>query len=163
MFFFYDCKAYKREKWIGNRSIPNYFLNDKRRLSSQMFCKKIMLWFLTALLAANTLLCLPGVAGAEEQDLRDGMKLDQADAAQEELEVPEGTVSFTPSTSATNSVYNALMMSLAAVDNTTLVINPGETYEFENIDTAGRAITSNASAKNDITYDLVTYKADHAC
>ncbi|MGW9572815.1 hypothetical protein [Paenibacillus terrae] len=125
-----------------------------------MVCKKIMIWFLTALLAANTLLCLPNVAGAEEQDTRDGVEQNQADTVQEELEVSDGTVSFTPSASATNSVYNALMMSLAAVDNTTLVINPGETYEFENIDTAGRSITSNASTKNDISYDLVTYKAD---
>ncbi|MGG1652824.1 hypothetical protein [Paenibacillus sp. NRS-1780] len=126
-----------------------------------MFCKKIMVWFLTALLAANTLLCLPGVAGAEEQDLRDGMQLDQADTAQEELEVPEGTVSFTPSTSATNSVYNALMMSLAAnVEYTSIPIDPGETYEFENTDTISKSIYSNASESKGILYDSVSYKED---
>ncbi|MBE0336611.1 hypothetical protein [Paenibacillus sp. 23TSA30-6] len=62
-----------------------------------MFCKKIMVWFLTALLAANTLLCLPSVAGAEEQDTRDGVEQNQADTAQEELELSDGNVSFTPS------------------------------------------------------------------
>lgn len=125
-----------------------------------MICKKVVVWFLTSILAINTLLCLPVLAGAEKQEAAGGIQQDHAGLVQEEQELSDGTVSFNPPTSATNSVYDALMMSLAAVDNTTLVINPGETYEFENMDTAGRAITSNASTKNDISYDLVTYKAD---
>ncbi|ASR45355.1 hypothetical protein B4V02_00835 [Paenibacillus kribbensis] len=125
-----------------------------------MLCKKVMVWFLTAILAMNTLLCLPVVAGAEGQDARDGIQHGQADMVQEKMGLSEEKIPFNLPTSATNSVYNALMTSLAVVSNTTLVINPGETYEFENIDTAGRSITSNASTKNDISYDLVTYKAD---
>ncbi|MDQ0493667.1 hypothetical protein [Paenibacillus brasilensis] len=57
-----------------------------------MVCKKVMVWFLTALLATNTLLCLPGVAGAEKQDARNGMQLDQADTKQEEQGLSDGTL-----------------------------------------------------------------------
>ncbi|MGP0578868.1 hypothetical protein ACTP13_17955 [Paenibacillus peoriae] len=111
-----------------------------------MICKKVMVWFLTALLATNTLLCLPSVAGAEKQDVKDGMQLDQADLVQKEQEITNETASFDPPTSVTNSVYNALMMSLAAtVEYTSIVIEPGETYEFENTDTISKSIYSNAS------------------
>lgn len=119
-----------------------------------------MVWFLTALLATNTLLCLPSVAGAEKQDLRDGVQLDQAGLVQEEQELSDETVSFNPPTSATNSVYNALMMSLAAVEYTSIVIEPGETYEFENTDTISKSIYSNASQSKGILYDSVSYKED---
>lgn len=128
-----------------------------------MICKKVMIWFLTALLATNTLLCLPSVAGAEKQDLKDGMQLnhaDQADLVQKEQGLTNETVSFEPPTSATNSVYNALMMSLAAVEYTSIVIDPGESYEFQNTDTVSKSIYSNASQSKGILYDSVSYKED---
>ncbi|WCM62992.1 hypothetical protein [Paenibacillus polymyxa] len=125
-----------------------------------MICKKVVIWFLTALLATNTLLCLPSVAGAEKQDLRDGVQQDHAGLVQEE-QLSDGTVSFNPPTSVTNSVYNALMMSLAAtVEYTSIVIEPGDTYEFENTDTISKSIYSNASQSKGILYDSVSYKED---
>ncbi|KAF6559380.1 hypothetical protein G9G63_24135 [Paenibacillus sp. EKM202P] len=107
-----------------------------------MICKKVMVWFLTALLATNALLCLPGVAGAEKQDLSDGVQQAQADSEQKEQALTNETVSFEPPTSATNSVYNALMMSLAAVEYTSIIIDPGESYEFQNTDTVSKSIYS---------------------
>ncbi|WP_434063615.1 hypothetical protein, partial [Paenibacillus polymyxa] len=125
-----------------------------------MICKKVMVWFLTALLATNALLCLPGVAGAEKQDLSDGVQQVQADSEQKEQALTNETVSFEPPTSATNSVYNALMMSLAAVEYTSIIIDPGESYEFQNTDTVSKSIYSNASQSKGILYDSVSYKED---
>ncbi|MGQ3478936.1 hypothetical protein [Paenibacillus sp. TY11] len=125
-----------------------------------MVCKKVMVWFLTAILAINTLLCLPAVAGAEKQDARNGIQQAQADTAQEEQALSNGTVSFNPSTSATNSVYNALMTSLAVVEYTSIIIDPGESYEFQNTDTISKSIYSNASQSKGILYDSVSYKED---
>ncbi|QYK66633.1 hypothetical protein [Paenibacillus sp. S02] len=124
-----------------------------------MICKKVVIWFLTAILAINTLLCLPVVAGAEKQDATGGIQQGHAGSVQKELS--DGTVSFNPPTSVTNSVYNALMMSLAAtVEYTSIVIEPGETYEFENTDTISKSIYSNASQSKGILYDSVSYKED---
>ncbi|KOS02785.1 hypothetical protein [Paenibacillus polymyxa] len=89
------------------------------------------------------------------------MQLDQADLVQKEQEITNETVSFDPPTSVTNSVYNAFMMSLAAtVEYTSIVIEPGETYEFENTDTISKSIYSNPSQSKGILYDSVSYKED---
>lgn len=126
-----------------------------------MLCKKVMVWFFAAILAFNALLCMPVAAGAEERDASDGIQQKQADMGQKEQESSDGTYSFNPPTSATNSVYNALMVSLAAtVEYTSIVIDPGETYEFENTDTISKSIYSNASKTKGILYDSVSYKAD---
>ncbi|MBP1175578.1 hypothetical protein JOE49_002830 [Paenibacillus sp. PvR133] len=126
-----------------------------------MICKKVVVWFLTAILAINTLLCLPVEAGAEKQNATGGIQQGHAGLVQEEQELSDGTASFNPPTSVTNSVYNALMMSLAAtVEYTSIVIEPGETYEFENTDTISKSIYSNASQSKGILYDSVSYKED---
>lgn len=126
-----------------------------------MHCKKVMIWFLTAILAMNTLLCLPVAAGAEEQDARNGIQHDQADTVQEKMGLSERNIQFNMPTSATNSVYNTLTTSLAAkVEYTSIRIDPGETYEFENTDTISKSIYSNASQSKGILYDSVSYKED---
>ncbi|WP_025717484.1 hypothetical protein [Paenibacillus sp. 1-18] len=133
------------------------------------------------LLATNTLLCLPGVAGAEKQDARNGMQLDQADTKQEEQGLSDGTLvasnlnSIAHPTLAddeemviTGSTANAVSFGFPygkySIENTgepayaRVPLNQGESYQFINVGTRLDTIESDGTTKDKL--DFVVYLAN---